>query len=161
MFHLKTARFAFAFVLVASLLILAAPVVHADGLASQPEATGIQQLTGSWSGTTDLGSSFLLSFDNSKTYTVTFSLPDVGAGHGHGAWQRDGLKTFSLTDITYILNPNDGSIALVQKTQGTVTVNGDQADFDLLVSLSLPDGTPVAAIPAGGTAERIVVEPIP
>ena len=146
-----------------SLILLSAPMAQASDLASQTDSLhhGLQQITGSWFGTTDLGSTFLLSFDNSQTYTVTISLPGVGAGHGHGAWRRTGLATFELTDITLILNPEDGSVALVQKTQVDATVAGDKVTADLRVSIFLPDGTPVDTLTAAATATRIEVEPIP
>lgn len=145
----------------AVLFTLTASAVYAGELSSaQERAFGIHQLTGSWQGSTSLGTTMLLSFHADRTYTVTFNLPGVGAGHGHGAWERTGASSFALTDTSFILDA-DNALVLLQKTQADVAVHGDAAQFDLLVTLSLPDGTPIDTVPAQAQATRIEVEPAP
>lgn len=150
-------------VILGLLLILLVPAVSAAERSSEQEKVlGIEQLIGSWRGTTNLGTTVLLSFHADRTYSVTFNLPGTGAGHGHGhgAWKRTGAATFALTDISLILDP-DNELILIQKTQADATVDDDEAEFELVVTLSLPDGTPVGTATGTAEATRIEVEPIP
>ncbi len=148
--------------LLATMFICSATLA-AENAAQDENSLLFKDLVGSWQGSNDVGVNFLLSFTRSKTYTVTFAIPGVGAAHGHGAWKRTGLKAFESTDVAYVLNPNDGSINLIQTTQASFTINAgnDTVDIDLAVNLSLPDGTPVDAFTSFATAERIKVIPFP
>lgn len=152
----------FSLLVVGVLLTLAVPAAQGGDLlsAQQDFVHGLPRLTGSWQGTTELGTTFLLSFHADKTYTVTFNLPGTGAAHGHGAWDRSGLRTFDHTDVSLVFDSNN-DLVLLQKTQGEATVDGDEADFQLQVTLLLPDGTPVDVIPVVARAVRIEVEPVP
>ncbi len=132
-----------------------------DRAAASNNQQAIKRLVGSWQGANDVGVNFLLTFNPGKTYTVTFTIPGVGAANGHGAWKRTGVDSFQSKDVAFVLNPNDGSISLVQTTQATFTVGAgnETVDIDLSVALSLPDGTPVDSFTSFATADRIKVTP--
>ncbi len=151
------------FFILALVLATLMPVSAALAEGAPANKSLVKKLVGSWQGSNDVGVEFLLSFNRGNTMTVTFVVPGVGSAHGHGEWRRTGLDTFESTDVAFILNPNDGSISLLQKTNASFTVGAgnDTVDIDLSIELSLPDGTPVDAFTSFSTAERIAVVPFP
>lgn len=143
------------------LLALVAPAAHAGDLSSaQSDSSFGTDLVGSWQGVTSIGTTVLHSFHPDGTFSSTFHFPGVGAGNGHGAWIQHGLRTFAITDIGLVLDA-DNELALRLTVVGNITVIGNVAEFEVLVTLTLPDGTPVDSFPAQVHAKRIEVEPIP
>jgi hypothetical protein len=143
------------------LLGLAAPTAHAgDPPAAQGEASLGAEMVGSWQGVTSIGTTVLHSFHPDGTFSSTFHFPGVGAGNGHGAWIQTGLQTYAITDVGLILDA-DNELVLFLNVEGTGTMVGNVAEFEVLVNLSLPDGTPVDSFPAAVLSKRIEVTPAP